>query len=435
MEVDRVPADRGPQPGAARPAVLAKLLHPPAGLVGVAHRRPVLVREDRPGERLEQRHEALQAVGQRSRRDCQPLVRQPRRDPAQRTQARTEFEQEARPDAGPVGRSGEQPRHRRRRHLQGRGCAVATPAPAGTDHPARVGLDLDLDDARATLAVGDIGLAATGTDACILRRIAPFLLLPEPGPPGAAVAGRAALLTALAPRARRLLPLALAPEQRLRQDGPCRTELGKLGIQRLDARGQRRALGLQLPRLGTQSGVAFAQRFNGVPRPHGRRPKLSDPLVQRREHGPRLPRRAATSANPPENGHPPPHGAAPPRALAPRPPAPVPAPRGHAPLRTGTASRAARTPAPPWAATRTRRPPRPAAPALPQNPRRASTCACRYPMAEGVTRGLCTVSKMTSACSITQGRGRYDPHMRRAEPRKDIWLRPLRRDWKRTLNR
>ena len=35
----------------------------------------------------------------------------------------------------------------------------------------------------------------------------------------------------------------------------------------------------------------------------------------------------------------------------------------------------------------------------------------------------------------TQGRGRYDTHMKRAEPRKDIWLRPLRRGWKRTLNR
>ena len=35
----------------------------------------------------------------------------------------------------------------------------------------------------------------------------------------------------------------------------------------------------------------------------------------------------------------------------------------------------------------------------------------------------------------TQGRGRYDTHMKRAQPKKDIWLRPLRRDWKRTLNR
>ena len=35
----------------------------------------------------------------------------------------------------------------------------------------------------------------------------------------------------------------------------------------------------------------------------------------------------------------------------------------------------------------------------------------------------------------TQGRGRYDRYTKRAQPRKDIWLRPLRKDWKRTLNR
>ena len=35
----------------------------------------------------------------------------------------------------------------------------------------------------------------------------------------------------------------------------------------------------------------------------------------------------------------------------------------------------------------------------------------------------------------TQGRGRYDRYTRRAQPKKDIWLRPLRKDWKRTLNR
>ena len=35
----------------------------------------------------------------------------------------------------------------------------------------------------------------------------------------------------------------------------------------------------------------------------------------------------------------------------------------------------------------------------------------------------------------TQGRGRYDRHTKRSQPRKDIWLRPLRKDWKRTLNR
>ena len=35
----------------------------------------------------------------------------------------------------------------------------------------------------------------------------------------------------------------------------------------------------------------------------------------------------------------------------------------------------------------------------------------------------------------TQGRGRYDRHKLHDKPRKDIWLRPLRKDWKRTLNR
>ena len=35
----------------------------------------------------------------------------------------------------------------------------------------------------------------------------------------------------------------------------------------------------------------------------------------------------------------------------------------------------------------------------------------------------------------TQGRGRYDRYTRRAQPKKDIWLRPLRKNWKRTLNR
>ena len=35
----------------------------------------------------------------------------------------------------------------------------------------------------------------------------------------------------------------------------------------------------------------------------------------------------------------------------------------------------------------------------------------------------------------TQGRGRYDTKNRYDKPKKDIRLRPLRRDWKRTLNR
>ena len=35
----------------------------------------------------------------------------------------------------------------------------------------------------------------------------------------------------------------------------------------------------------------------------------------------------------------------------------------------------------------------------------------------------------------TQGRGRYDWERQIDKPKKEIWLRPLRRDWKRTLNR
>ena len=35
----------------------------------------------------------------------------------------------------------------------------------------------------------------------------------------------------------------------------------------------------------------------------------------------------------------------------------------------------------------------------------------------------------------TQGRGRYDRDRQSDKPKKDAWLRPLRRDWKRTLNR
>ena len=35
----------------------------------------------------------------------------------------------------------------------------------------------------------------------------------------------------------------------------------------------------------------------------------------------------------------------------------------------------------------------------------------------------------------TKGRGRYDRHTRQDQPKKDIWLRPLRKDWRRTLNR
>ena len=35
----------------------------------------------------------------------------------------------------------------------------------------------------------------------------------------------------------------------------------------------------------------------------------------------------------------------------------------------------------------------------------------------------------------TQGRGRYDQDKQYAKPKKDVWLRPLKRDWQQTLNR
>ena len=35
----------------------------------------------------------------------------------------------------------------------------------------------------------------------------------------------------------------------------------------------------------------------------------------------------------------------------------------------------------------------------------------------------------------TQGRGRYDRYKQYDKPKKAIWLRPLRKDWQRTLNR
>ncbi len=35
----------------------------------------------------------------------------------------------------------------------------------------------------------------------------------------------------------------------------------------------------------------------------------------------------------------------------------------------------------------------------------------------------------------TQGRGRYDRHNKRTQPKKDFWLHPLQKDWRRTLNR
>ena len=51
-----------------------------------------------------------------------------------------------------------------------------------------------------------------------------------------------------------------------------------------------------------------------------------------------------------------------------------------------------------------------------------------------VTGALYKVSGW-SHVGTAQGRGRYDRHTKRDQPKKGIWLRPLRNDWKRTLNR
>ncbi len=235
MEVDRVVADRDPQPAPARPASLAQRLHAPGGLVGMAQRRVVLVREDRVGHRLEQRHETGHAAGQGARRDRQSLVGQPCADALQRTQARIAFEQEARPDADPVGRVGEQPWHGGRRHFHGRRRAVACPAPARAADHSLVGLDLDLDKGGLFGAVGRIGVPAAGTHTRIGRQVMLFDVFFETGPLCAAPAGCAGLPTPRTPGARLLLLLALATELRLRQHRPGRARLRQLGFQLLVA--------------------------------------------------------------------------------------------------------------------------------------------------------------------------------------------------------
>ena len=137
----------------------------------MAQRRLVLVRKDRLGQRLEQRHEPLQAVGQRPRRDRQPLGGHPRGNAVHGAEAGTVLEQEACPEAGPVERPGEQPRHRGRRHFHGRRRALAGPAPARTADHALVGLDLDLDEGGFLGAVRRIELPAPAADARIRRRV------------------------------------------------------------------------------------------------------------------------------------------------------------------------------------------------------------------------------------------------------------------------
>ena len=171
----------------------------------MAQRRLVLVREDRLGHRLEQRHEALQSVGQRPGAKPPAPGRTATRQRRCRGRKQAQCSNRKRAQkADPVGRVGEQPRHRGARHFQGRRCAVAIPAPPGTDDPACVGLDFDLDDGRGTLAVRHVGLRrnrntpAHPSADCALRFV-------SSSPAAACGHGRRPpLLTALAPGARLL---------------------------------------------------------------------------------------------------------------------------------------------------------------------------------------------------------------------------------------
>ena len=140
-----------------------------------------------PRQRLEQRHEPLQAVGQRPRRDRQPLGGHPRGN-AVHAEAGTVLEQEA-------------PRSWSRRASWGTAAAPGAPtlpwattrtpgpAPARTADHALVGLDLDLTRVDSSALFGDRA-ARTGrrrthpAAGCALRCAI------EPGPLGAAVAGR-----------------------------------------------------------------------------------------------------------------------------------------------------------------------------------------------------------------------------------------------------
>ena len=161
------------------------------------------------------------------------------------------------------------------RHLLGGEVApvVAALDLAGHRGAARARLRASLIDHGShgdRLSGGDIGLGATRTHARIVRRVALLRAPLELGPQGAAVTGGGALLAARAPRVRLVLPLALAPEHRPRQHLPGRSELLELGLQRLDARRQRRVLGLQLAHLGAQLGVVRAQRRDPLRRPPAR---------------------------------------------------------------------------------------------------------------------------------------------------------------------
>jgi len=118
------------------------------------------------------------------------------------------------------------------------------------------------------------------------RRGERFRPLLESGTPGAAMAGRAVLLAALALRTRLVLLLALATVEPLRQHRPGRAQPGKLGLQRPDPAPRT----LRLP---VQTGVLPGQRPDRrllAPRPAKDPAQLGVHAGQRRRQ--RLPDRA-----------------------------------------------------------------------------------------------------------------------------------------------
>ena len=62
-------------------------------------------------------------------------------------------------------------------------------------------------------------------------------------------------------------------------------------------------------------------------------------------------------------------------------------------------------------------------------------CSSRPSSRPRATPAPSTGPRAGSHVGTTQGRGRYDRDKLYDKPRKDVWLRPLRRDWQRTLNR
>ena len=198
-----------------------------------------------------------------------------------------------RPHAGPEGRAGEQPRRRRRRLLGRRGGARASPGASADEGSAACAPGLDLDDFRFVRAVGDVGLAAAGADARVLREVLPLLRLIEVRPrraamPGAPAAGRARASRTASPPSR---SCCRTPTSTTR---PARTKL-------LVPRIERRDPVPELLHLGRQRRVLHAQGHDRGTLPcidAGLREKPAQPrdLLLQRERALRRPADLLTSS-------------------------------------------------------------------------------------------------------------------------------------------